>query len=228
MRDKHTEKSSNVKTQKIFHIHNMSDQSDAELEFQMEKQELSTTARETNRKNTRGGGFQAMGLPPSLITAIVKKGYKVPTPIQRKAIPRLLEGTDIVAMARTGSGKSAAFIIPMLQRLKAHSSAGGARALILSPSRELAMQTVIFAKQLGKYTDLRCATIVGGDQLDQQFEMLSSHPDIIVATPGRLLHVAMEMSLNLSRIEYLVFDEADRLFEMGFAEQLREIVSRKG
>lgn len=151
-------------------------------------------------------------------------GYRVPTPIQRKAIPVILDGRDIVAMARTGSGKTAAFLIPMLERLKAHSGKVGARGLILSPSRELAMQTLKFCKDLGKYTDLRFCVLVGGEHIDDQFSAIASNPDVIIATPGRLMHLIIEMSLDLKTMEYVVFDEADRLFEMGFAEQLREIL----
>jgi ATP-dependent RNA helicase DDX54/DBP10 len=128
-------------------------------------------------------------------------------------------------MARTGSGKSAAFIIPMLENLKIHSSSG-ARALIISPSRELAMQTMKFTKDLGKLSDLRCACIVGGDGLDDQFSQMASSPDIIIGTPGRLLHLLVEMDADLKNIEYLVFDEADRLFEMGFRDTLMEIMHK--
>jgi ATP-dependent RNA helicase DDX54/DBP10 len=164
------------------------------------------------------------GLSLSVFKAIGHMGYRVPTPIQRKAIPVILDGRDIVAMARTGSGKTAAFLIPMLERLKAHSGKVGTRGLILSPSRELAMQTLKFCKDLGKYTDLRFCVLVGGEHIDDQFSAIASNPDVIIATPGRLMHLIIEMSLDLKTMEYVVFDEADRLFEMGFAEQLREIL----
>lgn len=154
------------------------------------------------------------------------KGFKVPTPIQRKCIPLILQGQDVVGMARTGSGKTAAFLIPLLERLKTHSAKVGARGLVLSPSRELAMQTQKVCKELGKHTDLRSCVLVGGDNLDDQFSMIASNPDILIATPGRLLHLAVEMDLDLRSVEYVVFDEADRLFEMGFAVQLHEILSR--
>lgn len=127
-------------------------------------------------------------------------------------------------MARTGSGKTAAFVIPMIERLKAHSARFGARALIMSPSRELALQTLKVVKELGKGTDLKTVLLVGGDSLEEQFGMMAANPDIIIATPGRFLHLKVEMSLDLSSIKYVVFDEADRLFEMGFAAQLTEIL----
>ncbi|KAI6785451.1 ATP-dependent RNA helicase-like protein [Emericellopsis cladophorae] len=172
----------------------------------------------------KGGGFQAMGLNPNLLKAITRKGFSVPTPIQRKTIPLLLDRKDVVGMARTGSGKTAAFVIPMIERLKNHSARFGSRALIMSPSRELAIQTLKVVKELGKGTDLKCVLLVGGDSLEEQFASMSANPDIVIATPGRFLHLKVEMALDLSSVQYVVFDEADRLFEMGFAAQLTEIL----
>ncbi|KAI2624185.1 ATP-dependent RNA helicase DBP10 [Hypoxylon sp. NC1633] len=172
----------------------------------------------------KGGGFQAMGLNANLLRAITRKGYSVPTPIQRKAIPLIIQRKDVVGNARTGSGKTAAFVIPMIERLRAHSATVGARALILSPSRELAIQTLKVVKEFGRGTDLKCVLLVGGDSLEAQFGSMTTNPDIIIATPGRFLHLKVEMSLDLSSIQYAVFDEADRLFEMGFAAQLTEIL----
>ncbi|OJD15213.1 ATP-dependent RNA helicase DBP10 [Emergomyces pasteurianus Ep9510] len=172
----------------------------------------------------KGGGFQSMGLNATLLKAITRKGFSVPTPIQRKTIPLLLDDQDVVGMARTGSGKTAAFVIPMIEKLKSHSAKFGSRALILSPSRELALQTLKVVKELGRGTDLKSVLLVGGDSLEEQFEYMAGNPDIIIATPGRFLHLKVEMSLDLSSIRYVVFDEADRLFEMGFAAQLTEIL----
>lgn len=174
----------------------------------------------------KGGGFQSMGLSFGILKGITKRGYKIPTPIQRKTIPLVLEGRDVVAMARTGSGKTACFLIPMFERLKMRTAKAGARALILSPTRELALQTLRFVKDLGRFTDLKAAVVLGGDSMDDQFSALHGNPDIIVATPGRFLHVCVEMELKLNSIEYVVFDEADRLFEMGFGEQLSDIFNR--
>ncbi|KAM7051203.1 ATP-dependent RNA helicase DDX54 isoform 2-T2 [Molossus nigricans] len=182
--------------------------------------------RAQNKKKKKSGGFQSMGLSYPVFKGIMKKGYKVPTPIQRKTIPVILDGKDVVAMARTGSGKTACFLIPMFERLKSRSAQTGARALVLSPTRELALQTMKFTKELGKFTGLKTALILGGDKMEDQFSALHENPDIIIATPGRLMHVAVEMNLKLQSVEYVVFDEADRLFEMGFAEQLQEIISR--
>ncbi|OTB08173.1 hypothetical protein M426DRAFT_202095 [Hypoxylon sp. CI-4A] len=172
----------------------------------------------------KGGGFQAMGLSGNLLKAITKKGFSVPTPIQRKAIPLIMQRKDVVGMARTGSGKTAAFVIPMIERLRAHSATIGARALILSPSRELAIQTLKVVKEFSRGTDLKCVLLVGGDSLEEQFSSMTTNPDIIIGTPGRFLHLKVEMSLDLSSVQYVVFDEADRLFEMGFAAQLTEIL----
>lgn len=181
---------------------------------------------EHNKKKKKSGGFQSMGLSFPVFKGIMKKGYRLPTPIQRKTIPVIMDGKDVVAMARTGSGKTAAFLIPMFERLKAHSAKVGARGLILSPTRELALQTLKFTKELGRFTGLKAAVVLGGDRMEDQFAALHGNPDIIVATPGRFLHVMMEMDLKLTSVEYVVFDEADRLFEMGFAQQLHEIIHR--
>jgi ATP-dependent RNA helicase DDX54/DBP10 len=114
-------------------------------------------------------------------------------------------------------------LIPLVEKLKQHSSKVGARALVLSPSRELAQQTLKFVMDLAKYTDLRACCLVGGDNMDDHFSALASNPDIIIATPGRLMHLSIETKLEFKAIDYVVFDEADRLFELGFADQLREI-----
>jgi ATP-dependent RNA helicase DDX54/DBP10 len=159
-----------------------------------------------------------------LLKAISRKGFSVPTPIQRKTIPLVLDNQDVVGMARTGSGKTAAFVIPMIEKLKTHSARVGARALILSPSRELALQTLKVVKEFGRGTDLKCVLLVGGDSLEDQFGFMAANPDIVIATPGRFLHLKVEMSLDISSVKYVVFDEADRLFEMGFAAQLAEIL----
>uniref|UniRef100_A0A336K2U4 RNA helicase n=1 Tax=Culicoides sonorensis TaxID=179676 RepID=A0A336K2U4_CULSO len=174
----------------------------------------------------KSGGFQSFGLSPNVLKGVVKRGYKVPTPIQRKTIPLILEGRDVVAMAKTGSGKTACFLIPLFEKLKKREIKTGARALILSPTRELAIQTYKFVKELGKYLDLKTILVLGGDSMDSQFTAVHALPDIIVATPGRFLHLCVEMDLKLTSVEYVVFDEADRLFEMGFGEQLNETLKR--
>ncbi|TKR63110.1 hypothetical protein L596_026985 [Steinernema carpocapsae] len=178
-----------------------------------------------NRKQKKAGGWQALGLDHTVFKGIEKKGFRQPTPIQRKAIPAIIDGKDVVAMSRTGSGKTAAFVVPMLQKLKRR-DAKGIRALLISPTRELAMQTFKVVKELGKLTGLRCAVLVGGDSIEDQFAAIHENPDVLIATPGRLLHLVVEMNLKLNSVNYVVFDEADRLFEMGFADQLQEVIKR--
>lgn len=178
------------------------------------------------KKAQKGTGFERLGLSFEVLKGIKKKGYKVPTPIQRKTIPLVMSGRDVVAMARTGSGKTACFLVPLFERLKVRTAKVGARALILSPTRELAVQTLKFIRELGKFTGLKAIVILGGDSMDNQFSALHGNPDIVVATPGRFLHLCVEMDMKLDSVEYVVFDEADRLFEMGFGEQMNEILAR--
>ncbi|KIW60026.1 hypothetical protein PV05_00278 [Exophiala xenobiotica] len=205
----------------------MAEESGSDDEAIIAAQQAASNRKGSNLKGRtvrKGGGFQAMGLNANLLKAITRKGFSVPTPIQRKTIPLLLNDKDVVGMARTGSGKTAAFVIPMIEKLKVHSTKVGARALILSPSRELALQTLQVVKELGRGADLRSILLVGGDSLEEQFSAMSNNPDVIIATPGRFLHLKVEMGLDLSSMRYVVFDEADRLFEMGFAAQLTEIL----
>lgn len=176
-------------------------------------------------KKAKNGTFASFGFSKFLLKNIAKKGYKQPTPIQKKTIPLIIEHRDVVGMARTGSGKTAAFTLPLVEKLKKHSAKVGVRAVILSPSRELALQTFKQVKEFARGTDLRAEVLIGGDSLEDQFSAMMSHPDIVVATPGRFLHLKVEMDLDLKTVEYIVFDEADRLFEMGFAEQLNELLA---
>ncbi|KAL5714611.1 RNA helicase [Ranunculus cassubicifolius] len=183
--------------------------------------------REKQHKKSKSGGFESLGLSPNVYSGIKRKGYRVPTPIQRKTMPLILSGVDVVAMARTGSGKTAAFLVPMLEKLKEHVPQGGVRALILSPTRDLALQTLKFTQELGRFTDLRTSLLVGGDSMESQFEELAQNPDIIIATPGRLMHHLSEVEdMSLRTVQYVVFDEADSLFGMGFAEQLHKILGQ--
>ena len=147
------------------------------------------------QKKSTGGGFQSYNLSPGVFKAIQQKGYSLPTPIQRRAIPIVLQGFNVIAMARTGSGKTASFVIPVIERLKEHSQVVGARALILSPTRELAMQSAHYFKQLSKNTDLTHCLIVGGNDMENQFERLLLNPDVIIATPGRLMHCMTQTGL---------------------------------
>ena len=177
------------------------------------------------KKQPQRKGFHAFGLSKPVLGGILRIGFKMPTPIQRKTIPLGLAGYDVVAMARTGSGKTASFLVPLLEKLGSHSTTVGVRALVLSPTRELAQQTLRVARQMAKLTDLRFCLIVGGDSIHAQWGALSDNPDVIIATPGRLMHHIREIDdFTLDRVECLVVDEADRLFELGFAIQLEEIL----
>jgi len=179
------------------------------------------------KRKLKAGSFNAMDLDKNLVQGLTRMQYKVPTPVQRKTLPVALAGMDAVCMARTGSGKTAAFLIPFFQRFPTHDSTAGIRGIVLSPTRELAVQTFRFAKDMAKFMDLRVVSIIGGDPLEPQFEALSNRPDVLIATPGRLMHHLSEIStFTLKSVKYLVFDEADRLFEMGFAEQLNSIIQQ--
>ncbi|KAI8454973.1 P-loop containing nucleoside triphosphate hydrolase protein [Phakopsora pachyrhizi] len=188
---------------------------------------------------TGGGSFQSMGLHPSLLRAIILRGFNTPTPIQRAILPQILASPprDVVGMARTGSGKTLAYMIPLIQKLGAHSIEFGARALVMVPTRELAIQVLKVGKDLSKgflqgvgnkssNGDAAASSKPEGYSLEEQFAMFASNPDVVIATPGRLLHLAVEMKLDFRSITYVVFDEADRLFEMGFSTQLEETLTR--
>lgn len=159
-----------------------------------------------------------MGLHAPLLKALLMRGFTTPTPIQRLAMPSIIASPprDLVGMARTGSGKTLAYLVPLIHRLGArHSPTFGCRALVLVPTRELALQVLKVGKDLGRGArdegeGLRWGLVVGGEGLDDQFDMISSNPDVIIATPGRLLHLVVEMNLDFRAISYVVFDEADR------------------
>ena len=198
---------------------------------QKKKKKLTGRRAKTERVKKRvskSGGFESMEfLTPEIFRAIKRKGYRLPTPIQRKAMPLVMTGCDLIAMARTGSGKTAAFVVPVLTMLSKHSLKVGSRGLFVAPARELALQTFAFTREIAKFTDLRIAALVGGDSMEAQFEDLAINPDVIVATPGRVLHHANEIeTFSLHSVEKVVLDEADRLLEMGFSEQLSEIMTR--
>ncbi|KAK3000480.1 hypothetical protein RJ639_021313 [Escallonia herrerae] len=182
---------------------------------------------EKHQKKAKSGGFESLNLSSNVFRGVKRKGYRVPTPIQRKTMPLILSGADVVAMARTGSGKTAAFLIPMLERLRLHAPQSGARALILSFGFfQLVGGSHPLVGNVGN-ADLRISLLVGGDSMESQFEELAQSPDIIIATPGRLMHHLSEVDdMSLRTVEYVVFDEADCLFSMGFAEQLHQILTQ--
>jgi ATP-dependent RNA helicase RhlE len=168
--------------------------------------------------------FETFNLHPSIMAGVRALGYTVPTPIQSQAIPSIMQGRDIIGLAQTGTGKTAAFVLPILQRLQQNPQ-GCTRALIISPTRELAEQTCEVINKLGSKTDLRSVAIYGGVNILQQNRELRSSAEIIVACPGRLLDHLWKGTINLSQLEILVIDEADRMFDMGFLPDIRNILA---
>jgi ATP-dependent RNA helicase RhlE len=158
-----------------------------------------------------------------LLRAVAEKGYATPTPIQFKAIPAVLSGRDILAGAQTGTGKTAGFVLPVLQRLNA-ASGHAPRALVLSPTRELTAQIAENAKAYGRYKNLRSLVIFGGVSEKPQIEGLRRGCDLLIATPGRLLDLVEQGYADLSKVECLVLDEADRMLDMGFIHAIKRII----
>ena len=167
--------------------------------------------------------FTDLGLKPELARAVAEKGYVTPTPIQREAIPAVLAGRDVLAGAQTGTGKTAAFILPILQNLASH-QARTPRALVLTPTRELAAQVAESARDYGRHTALRTVVIFGGVSEKPQIEALRTGCDLLVATPGRLLDLAQQQLLDLRQVRCCVLDEADRMLDMGFINDIRRIL----
>jgi ATP-dependent RNA helicase RhlE len=167
--------------------------------------------------------FADLGLKPELLRAVDEKGYSVPTPIQVQAIPAVLAGGDVLAGAQTGTGKTAAFVLPILQKL---GSPGGRapRALVLTPTRELAAQVAESARTYGRYVGIRTVVVFGGVSINPQFDALYNGCDLLVATPGRLLDLAEQGALDLRGVQCFVLDEADRMLDMGFIPAIRRVV----
>lgn len=176
--------------------------------------------------------FSNLGLSPEIIRAVTDRGYDKPTPIQKQAIPVVLSGGDIMAGAQTGTGKTASFTLPLLHRLftnkNVQNNANGSspiRALILTPTRELAAQVQESVRDYGKYLNLNSMVMFGGVSIGPQKQKLRTRVDILVATPGRLLDHVQQGTVNLSRVEVLILDEADRMLDMGFIHDIRRILS---
>ena len=169
--------------------------------------------------------FDQLGLRIELLKALKSKGYAAPTLIQTKAIPVILDGRDILARAQTGTGKTDAFALPLVEILsRQNGNRRHPRALVLAPTRELALQVGETIKAYARRVSMRCAVVYGGVRINPQIDRLRRGIDILVATPGRLLDLAGRRHLNLSRIEFLVFDEADRMLDLGFSEEISEIL----
>jgi len=175
--------------------------------------------------------FETLGLSPDLLRAVAEEGYTTPTPIQIRAIPLVLEGRDVLAAAQTGTGKTAAFVLPIFERLKFHANMSFSparhptRVLVLTPTRELAMQVDEMARTYGKYVPLRVASVYGGVPIEPQLKDLRAGVEFLVATPGRLLDHVGQRTANLGQVEILVLDEADRMLDMGFIPDIRRILA---
>ena len=171
--------------------------------------------------------FDDLNLAPAILRAVQEQGYTAPTPVQAQAIPVVLEGHDLLAGAQTGTGKTAGFTLPMLQLLSTRPAArpGAIRALVLTPTRELAAQVEESVRTYGKYVDLSSTVIFGGVGMNPQIERIQAGVDILVATPGRLLDLEQQGHMDLSHVEMLVLDEADRMLDMGFIHDVKKVLA---
>ncbi len=165
--------------------------------------------------------FHTLGLGPRLLNGVSSMGYSDPTPIQTEAIPHILEGTDVVGVAQTGTGKTAAFVLPMLQRTPTRS---GVRALVVTPTRELALQISEVVRDVSRHTGHRSVVVYGGVGIQPQVDKLRRGVDVVIACPGRLLDLHSRRAVDLSKVETLVLDEADRMLDMGFWPDVRRIL----
>ena len=169
--------------------------------------------------------FAALGLSEKVLEGVRAVGYSEPTPIQLRAIPLVLSGKDVIGSAQTGTGKTAAFALPILSKLGGHQSAGP-RVLILEPTRELAAQVETAFRDYARFLDLKITVVFGGVGYGKQNDELRAGADIVVATPGRLLDHLEQGTLKLDNVEFLVLDEADRMLDMGFLPDVRRLVEK--
>ncbi|MCM2266579.1 MAG: DEAD/DEAH box helicase [Elusimicrobiales bacterium] len=176
----------------------------------------------TETKTDTSPGFYGLGIAPKLLEALDKLKFKVPTPIQQKAIPVAAGGGDMVGIAQTGTGKTIAFAVPMIQRLAA---AGQGKGLVIVPTRELALQVADVVRQFSPLMGMGCAVVIGGESMNRQTQELRRGPRIIIATPGRLIDHLQQRTVSLADVRVLVLDEADRMFDMGFAPQIEKIIA---
>ncbi len=171
--------------------------------------------------NPQGPSFNGLGIAPKILEVLAHARFSTPTPIQLKAIPMALEGKDVVGIAQTGTGKTLAFTVPIIQRL----ATVGGRALVILPTRELAAQVEEVVIKLGRSMNVRTVLLMGGMSMGAQIQKLRQNPQVIIATPGRLIDHMQQRTLNLSDIKTLVLDEADRMFDMGFAPAITKIMA---
>ena len=166
--------------------------------------------------------FTDLGLPESLIRALKKSDYDEPTPVQQSTIPLIQEGKDVMATSQTGTGKTAGFVLPMLELLMSNDSKQRKiRGLIITPTRELAAQVHASIEKYGCYTELKSTVVFGGVNINPQKKTLRQGVDVLVASPGRLLDLHKQQAVDLRHVEYFVLDEADRMLDMGFIHDIR-------
>ena len=169
--------------------------------------------------------FTSFNLHPKVAAGVTAAGYDTPTPIQKQAIPKVMAGSDVMGLAQTGTGKTAAFALPILHRLVNSGNRGHVRALIVAPTRELAEQIHESFVSLGEKTGLHSTTVYGGVSINPQIQKLKKGSEIVVACPGRLLDHIQQKTIDLSRLEVLVLDEADQMFDMGFLPAIRKLLT---
>lgn len=180
-----------------------------------------STTESPEKQNLDDHAFAALGLSHKVVRAVANSGYENPTNIQSQAIPVVLEGRDVIGSSQTGTGKTAAFALPVISNLKKH---GKLRCLVLEPTRELADQVTSAFRTYGKFTNLKTALIQGGVGYGRQIEMLNKGVDVVVATPGRLLDLHKQKNISFKDIEVVVLDEVDRMLDMGFLPDVKRIV----
>src|SRR5688572_24483777 len=178
----------------------------------------------TEPSNLKTTGFEQFGLSEPALKAVQALGFTEPTPIQLAAIPLLLDGRDVIGSAQTGTGKTAAFVLPILTRLR--QPTGKTRVLILEPTRELAAQVEQAIRDFARFTHFKMVTLFGGVGYQRQTDALKSGVDIVIATPGRLQDHMDRGHCNFNHLEYLILDEADRMLDMGFMPDVRRIIKR--
>lgn len=176
---------------------------------------------DSRRMTNNEKGFEGLGIAPAILGILQKINFTKPTPIQEQAIPIAMEGKDVMGVAQTGTGKTLAFGIPMIQRVLKEQSLG----LVVVPTRELAVQVAESLNKIGMQLGVKTAVIIGGEPMPRQLRALARRPDIVIGTPGRLIDHVDQKTINLSKVTMLVLDEADRMLDMGFAPQLKQIIA---
>ena len=173
-----------------------------------------------------GGSFRTLGLSAETLAAVERAGYTVPTPVQAGLIPRALAGVDVLGQARTGTGKTASFVLPILERMRQPGRAGGPRALALVPTRELAVQVKDEFEKLAHGSGIHCVAVYGGKPIKGQIDKLAKHPAVVVGTPGRILDHMSRGTISLSALDIVTLDEADRMLDIGFRPDIEKILRR--